>query len=81
MPIYYFENNQLAKTDVTTFSSEGILERSHLQAALKEQIEKLHSGGGCASDLLIFDHSFQNSVFQNDSSTTRTSLPTDLGMI
>lgn len=39
MPIYNFENNQLAKIDVTTFSSEGILERSHLQATLKEQIE------------------------------------------
>jgi len=39
MPIYNFENNELAKIDITTFSSEGILERRHLQAALKEQIE------------------------------------------
>jgi hypothetical protein len=30
MPIYNFENNKLVKVDETSFSSEGILERSHL---------------------------------------------------
>ncbi len=39
MAIYNFENNELAKIEVTSFSSEGILERHHLQATLKEQIE------------------------------------------
>lgn len=39
MAIYDFENNSLVKVDQTTFSSEGILERQNLQAALKQQIE------------------------------------------
>ena len=39
MAIYNFENNELTRIEVTSFSSEGILERRHLQAALKEQIE------------------------------------------
>jgi len=39
MAIYNFTDNELAKVELTSFSSEGILERSHLQAALKEQIE------------------------------------------
>ena len=39
MAIYKFVDTKLEKIDVTSFSSEGILERRHLQAALKEQIE------------------------------------------
>jgi hypothetical protein len=39
MAIYSFADNELAKIEVTSFSNEGILERSHLQAALKEQVE------------------------------------------
>jgi hypothetical protein len=39
MPIYNYEKNELTRLDITTFSNEGILERRHLQATLKEQIE------------------------------------------
>lgn len=39
MAIYSFADNELEKIEVTSFSSEGILERNHLQSALKEQIE------------------------------------------
>lgn len=39
MAIYKFDNNQLEKVQTTTFSSAGILERQHLQAALKHQID------------------------------------------
>lgn len=39
MAIYQFENNRFAKVDETSFSNEGILERKHLQAALREQIQ------------------------------------------
>lgn len=39
MAIYNYENNELERIEVASFSSEGILERRHLQAALKEQIE------------------------------------------
>lgn len=39
MPIYSFSNNSLHKIESTTFSSEGILERQHLQAAIKHQID------------------------------------------
>ena len=39
MPIYIYDNNELARIETTTFSSEGILERRHLQATLKEQID------------------------------------------
>lgn len=38
MAIYSFKNNSLSKVDTTTFSNEKILERSHLQAALKTKI-------------------------------------------
>lgn len=39
MAIYSFENNSLNKVETTTFNSEGILERQHLQAAIKQKIE------------------------------------------
>lgn len=39
MAIYSFNNNSLQKVETTTFNSEGILERQHLQAAIKQQIE------------------------------------------
>jgi hypothetical protein len=39
MTIYSFENTVLKKIDRTTFSEEGILERQHLQRALREQID------------------------------------------
>lgn len=39
MAIYSFENNSLKVVEKTTFSSEGILERQHLQEALKNQID------------------------------------------
>lgn len=39
MAIYSFENNSLNKVEATTFNSEGILERQHLQAAIKQKIE------------------------------------------
>ena len=39
MAIYSFNDNSLKKVDTTTFNSEGILERQHLQAALKHQID------------------------------------------
>lgn len=39
MAIYSFDNNSLQKVETTTFDSEGILERQHLQAAIKQKIE------------------------------------------
>ncbi len=39
MAIYSFNNNSLQKVETTTFNSEGILERQHLQAAIKQHIE------------------------------------------
>jgi hypothetical protein len=39
MAIYSFNDNALKKVDATTFNGEGILERQHLQAALKRQID------------------------------------------
>jgi len=39
MAIYTFNNNLLQKVEITTFNSEGILERQHLQAAIKQQID------------------------------------------
>lgn len=39
MAIYSFSNNSLQKVETTTFNSEGILERQHLQAAIKQKIE------------------------------------------
>lgn len=39
MTIYSFNNNALQKVETTTFNTEGILERQHLQAAIKQQID------------------------------------------
>ncbi|HUX22488.1 MAG TPA: hypothetical protein VMW69_14715 [Spirochaetia bacterium] len=39
MPIFDFTNGKLSPVDRTDFGSEGVLERSHLQAALKNQID------------------------------------------
>lgn len=39
MAIYSFESNSLQKIETTTFNSEGILERQHLQNAIKQQID------------------------------------------
>ncbi len=39
MAIYSFNNNSLQRVETTTFNSEGILERQHLQGAIKQQIE------------------------------------------
>lgn len=39
MAIYNFENDDFAKVEETSFSNEGILERKHLQATLKKQIQ------------------------------------------
>lgn len=39
MAIYSFENNSLHKVETTTFNSEGVLERPHLQDAIKQKIE------------------------------------------
>lgn len=39
MAIFRFNNNNFEKVEQTKFSSEGILERQHIQNALKKQIE------------------------------------------
>ncbi len=39
MAIYSFNNNSLQKIETTSFNSEGILERQHLQLTLKRQID------------------------------------------
>lgn len=39
MAIYSFTDNSLNKVETTTFNAEGILERQHLQLAIKHQIE------------------------------------------
>jgi hypothetical protein len=39
MAIYSFNGNVLQKVETTTFNTEGILERQHLQAAIKHQID------------------------------------------
>jgi len=39
MTIYSFSDSVLKKVERTTFSEEGILERKHLQTALREQID------------------------------------------
>jgi len=41
MAIYSFNNNSLQRVETTTFNSEGILERQHLQAAIKQKIEAI----------------------------------------
>ena len=52
MPIYNFEDNELAEIEATSFGDEGILERAHLQAALKEQVEII------APDTLVIAEEF-----------------------
>ena len=52
MPIYNFEDNSFMKIDKTSFSGEGILERSHLQAALKKNIKVI------APDCLVISEEF-----------------------
>lgn len=39
MAIYSFNDNTLQKVETTTFNTEGILERQHLQVAIKHQID------------------------------------------
>lgn len=39
MSLYSFNANSLQKVETTTFNSEGILERQHLQSAIKHQID------------------------------------------
>lgn len=39
MAIYSFDNDSLQRVELTTFNSEGILERQHLQSAIKKQID------------------------------------------
>jgi hypothetical protein len=39
MAIYSYNNNSLHVVETTTFNNEGILERQHLQSALKRQID------------------------------------------
>lgn len=39
MAIYSFTDNSLQKVETTTFNSEGILERQHLQEAIKHKID------------------------------------------
>lgn len=52
MAIYSFSEKALQKVDVTTFCSEGILERQHLQTALKHQIHVV------APDCLVISEEF-----------------------
>ncbi len=52
MAIYSFRDNALKKVDTTTFNSEGILERQHLQAAIKHQIDVV------APDCLVIAEEF-----------------------
>src|SRR6266849_5041668 len=44
MAIYSFENESLHELPKTTFSREGILERRHLQAAIKRNVEIVAPG-------------------------------------
>jgi RecB family endonuclease NucS len=44
MVIYSFEKNLFTKVQTTTFNSEGILERHHLQSAIKNQIDTISPG-------------------------------------
>ena len=44
MVIYSFEKNLFTKVQTTIFNSEGILERHHLQSAIKNQIDTISPG-------------------------------------
>ncbi|MBP6533697.1 MAG: hypothetical protein KA218_01425 [Arenimonas sp.] len=52
MAIYNFKDNRLNKIDLTTFNNEGILERNHLQNAIKNQI------GVISPDCLVISEEF-----------------------
>ena len=52
MAIYSFHNESFQKVENTTFSSEGILERKHLQVALKQQIDVI------APDCIVISEEF-----------------------
>ena len=52
MAIYSFHNESFQKVEKTTFSSEGILERKHLQVALKQQIDVI------APDCIVISEEF-----------------------
>lgn len=52
MAIFTFNNNNFEKIEQTQFSCEGILEREHIQDALKKQIEVI------APDILIISEEF-----------------------
>lgn len=52
MAIFKFDNNNFEKVERTQFSYEGILERQHIQNALKKQISVI------ADDILIISEEF-----------------------
>ncbi len=52
MAIYSFNGNLLQQLETTTYGREGILERQHLQAALKHQIDVI------APDCLVISEEF-----------------------
>lgn len=52
MAIYSFNGNVLQKVEITSFNTEGILERKHLQAAIKHQIDVI------APDCLVISEEF-----------------------
>jgi hypothetical protein len=52
MAIYSFNGNILQKVETTSFNTEGILERKHLQAAIKQQIDVI------APDCLVISEEF-----------------------
>jgi hypothetical protein len=52
MTIYSFENNSFQNIEQTTFDSEGLLERKHLQSAIKQKLDVI------APDCLIISEEF-----------------------
>ena len=54
MAIYSFENNTFTKVSETNFNNEGILERQHIQVALKSHIEVI------APDCLVISEEFSD---------------------
>ncbi len=52
MAIFKFNNDSFEKVEQTQFSNEGILERQHIQNALKKQIDVI------APDILIISEEF-----------------------
>lgn len=39
LTIFHLDNNELANIPDTSFASQGVLERSHIQQALKKKID------------------------------------------